>query len=138
MKVRDITLATALSMVLSSAVFAQTTSTSTTGSSSPGANDFFGSSVGGGSSSDNAAGTVTSNAGPTDYTADEKRMQKKYKANVRSAQALIAKGERMMKSKEEKLAKKGKIFKEIGEKRLAELKANSPFPELADRPGKRL
>jgi 3-oxoacyl-ACP reductase-like protein len=106
-----------------------------------GTNDFFGSSIGGGQDPNavpgaNAAAQAAANAGG-DYTVDEKRMQKKFKSNVRSAQDLIAKGTKMMKSKDQKTSKKGKIFKEIGEKRLAELKANSPFPEVADRPDKK-
>jgi len=65
---------------------------------------------------------------PGDYTDDEKRMQKKYKASVSHARGLIAKGDRMMKSNVEKESKKGRILKEIGEKRLAELEANNPIP----------
>ncbi len=34
----------------------------------------------------------------------------------------------MMKSPDQKESKKGKILKEIGEKRLAELEANNPIP----------
>ena len=67
-----------------------------------------------------------------DFTGDEKRMQKKYKDNINNAKGLIAKGERMMKdsgnNQKDANYKKGKIFKEIGEKSLAELKANNPFP----------
>ncbi len=118
-----------------------------TSAAQAGTNDFFGSSLG--STDPSTAGAVApppgaaaaastlSNSG-SDYTADEKRMQKKYKSNLASAQKLIAKGEMMMKSKDDKAAKKGKIFKEIGEKRLAELKANSPFPEVAEKPGKKV
>jgi hypothetical protein len=68
-----------------------------------------------------------------DYTADEKRMQKKFKGNVQHAKDLIEKGESMMKSAKgntsHKDYKKGKIVKEIGEKTLTELQANNPFPE---------
>ena len=99
-----------------------------------GPNDFFGGNVGG--ANESAQGAQTLQAPPTsapggDYTVDEKRMQKKFKANVKDAMALIAKAEAMMKSSDTKLAKKGKIMKEIGEKRLAELRANNPFPEIA-------
>ncbi len=68
-----------------------------------------------------------------DYTSDEKRMQKKYKENVNHAKGLIEKGDSMMKTAKgntsHKDYKKGKIIKEIGERRLAELQANNPFPE---------
>jgi hypothetical protein len=73
-----------------------------------------------------------------DYTSDEKRVQKKFKSSLDHARKLIAKGESMMKSKAEKEAKKGKILKEIGERRLAELRANNPFPEIAGREPKKL
>lgn len=101
-----------------------------------GPNDFFGGNIGG--ASDNSQGSQAAiNAPPTtapggDYTADEKRMQKKYKANIKDAEKLIAKAEGMMKSSDKKLSKKGKILKEIGEKRLAELKTNNPFAEIAN------
>lgn len=131
-----------------------------------GANDFFGSALGsagaaasgpvGGSPETQQGGAaivnqtqgvgaagasgsgINTNAPGGDYTSDEKRVQKKYRANVRQAQQLIAKGEGMMKSKDEKDAKKGRILKEIGEKRLAELKASNPFPEIAGREPKKL
>ena len=49
-----------------------------------------------------------------DYTSDEKRMQAKYKANVRHAKGLIAKGDSMMKgangNTNHKDYKKGKLF----------------------------
>ncbi|MCC6978025.1 MAG: hypothetical protein IT343_06865 [Candidatus Melainabacteria bacterium] len=112
-----------------------------------GPNDFFGSTMPAGqmpdphgTSTDNfsmptnakgvqAAGQeMMNNAPPADYTEDEKRMQKKYKASVSHARGLIAKGDKMMKSPVEKESKKGRILKEIGEKRLAELEANNPIP----------
>lgn len=101
-----------------------------------GPNDFFGGNIGG-SSETAQGGQAAVNPPPTtapngDYTGDEKRMQKKYKANVKDAERLIAKAEDMMKSADKKLAKKGKILKEIGEKRLADLKANNPFAEIAN------
>ena len=106
-----------------------------------GPNDFFGSSVG---NPDNSPGTMAANnalnaannSQAPDYTGDEKRMQKKYKENVKCAEKLIAKGEAMLKDKDVKTAKKGKIFKEIGERRLAELKANSPLQQVAGDPSK--
>jgi hypothetical protein len=109
-----------------------------------GPNDFFGGNIG--NSADTAQGSqaaVNNAAAPNmtapggDYTVDEKRMQKKYRANVADAQKLIAKAEAMMKSADVKLSKKGKIMKEIGERRLADLKANNPFPEIANS-GKKL
>jgi hypothetical protein len=106
-----------------------------------GPNDFFGSSMPQGQMSDPSsapgqfatpgqakAADMLNGAGPGDYTDDEKRMQKKYKVSVSHAKGLIAKGDRMMKSPDQKESKKGKILKEIGEKRLAELEANNPIP----------
>lgn len=102
-----------------------------------GSNDFFGSSPSGAGNNDNRVpGAVAAeqalNNNPADYTADEKRMQKKYKLNMVLAQRLVTKGEQMMKygekKKDQKSLKKGKILKEIGEKRLAELKENNPLP----------
>jgi hypothetical protein len=75
-------------------------------------------------------------AGPSDYSDDEKRMRKKYRGNMNHAKDLIDKGNAMMKEGEkkhdDKEYKKGKIFKEIGEKTLADLEANSPFPSKDD------
>ncbi len=72
-----------------------------------------------------------------DFTGDEKRMQKKYKANVNNAKGLIEKGTQMMESAGKNTTtavyKKGKILKEIGEKALAELKANNPFAGQKDK-----
>jgi len=65
-----------------------------------------------------------------DNTTDEKRMQKKYKANLSHFKDLISKGDSMMKSapnKEDKTYKKGKILKEMGEKHLADIQASTPF-----------
>ncbi len=74
----------------------------------------------------------SANAMSGDFTGDEKRMQKKYKDNINHAKGLITKGTRMMEAsgnnQNDPGYKKGKIFKEIGEKDLAELKANNPFP----------
>lgn len=107
-----------------------------------GPNDFFGSAMPAGQLADPngtgnyatpgaaraAAETMGGTNGPSDYTEDEKRMQKKYKASVKHAKGLIEKGAAMMKSQVEKDVKKGKVLKEIGEKRLAELEANNPIP----------
>lgn len=113
-----------------------------------GPNDFFGSNLPAGSMPDpnSTGGNVPGSGGayatpgqakaqdmlggtaPSDYTDDEKRMQKKYKASIAHAKGLIAKGDRMMKSTDEKESKKGKVIKDIGEKRLAELEANNPIP----------
>jgi len=88
-----------------------------------------------GSSNINSGGLP--GAGP-DNTADEKRMQKKYKANIAYFKVLITKGEAMMKNApnpQDKNYKHGKILKETGEKHLAELQTSSPFqldPTLAD------
>lgn len=98
-----------------------TSSSSSTGSSKPSPGMAQGSSNGG------------------DYTSDEKRMQAKYKSNIKHAKGLIEKGDAMMKScngnTSHKDYKKGKIWKEIGEKSLADLSANNPFPE-AEKPVK--
>lgn len=106
-----------------------------------GPNDFFGSTMPAGQMVDPnsapgqfatpgqaKAGDMLNQSNPGDYTDDEKRMQKKFKASISHARGLIAKGERMMKSPDQKESKKGKILKEIGEKRLAELEANNPNP----------
>lgn len=109
-----------------------------------GSNDFFGSSVPaastpGGGSTDRPPGVAAAEqqalkAQGGEYTSDEKRMQKKFKANLRAAQDLISKAERMMKDgekkKDDKMVKKGKILKEVAEKRVAELKEQNPFPEI--------
>ena len=101
-----------------------------------GPNDFFGTSVPESAqppASQARQAPANPYADPTvpqgDYTADEKRMQKKFKASIVHARGLVAKGERMMKSPDEKESKKGRILKEIGEKRLAELEANNPNPK---------
>lgn len=87
----------------------------------------------GGDPSQPIAPAAATNQLPADYTDDEKRMQKKYKEKIRHARSLITKGERMMKSgqtgKDDKVFKRGKVIKEIGERQLAELTANNPFPE---------
>lgn len=86
------------------------------------------------SSSSPSPGMASGNSNGGDYTSDEKRMQNKYKDNVKHAKALIAKGESMMKNANgnvnHKEYKKGKIYKEIGEKSLADLTSNNPFPEV--------
>lgn len=103
-----------------------------------GPNDFFGG-PGSMSSPSAAAGSeaaqnalVDSQPQPGDFTDDEKRMQKKYQEKVKHAKSLIAKGELMMKKgegKDDKAFKKGKVIKLIGERELAELQANNPFPD---------
>lgn len=107
-----------------------------------GPNDFFGAGGGGQlpggppGGMDPGAGytppTGSSGASRTDFTDDEKRMRRKYKKQVKDVKDLIVKGTNMMKDGEKrhdnKVYKKGKIFKEIGEKQLAELEANNPFP----------
>lgn len=107
-------------------------------------NNFFGTSVPGqgditqpppGASA--AANQVT--GGNAEWTDDEKRMRKKYNANISSAKKLVAKAVAMIKvgetKNDDKVVKKGKILKDIGERRLAELKASSPYPELAGKAG---
>ena len=128
-------LSTAFSMLISMPLIA----------SAQGSNDFFGSSVpsggGGGSQIERPPGVAAAEqqalksgggGGGTDYTSDEKRMQKKFKANLRAAEELISKAERMVKDgekkKDDKMVKKGKILKEVAEKRVAELKENNPVP----------
>ncbi len=101
-----------------------------------GPNDFFGSTMPGGApSASNPPPTGNAGMGGAgDYSDDEKRMQKKYKANMQRYKDLISKGESMMKKGEsshnDKLFKRGKILKEIGERNLSELQANNPFPDI--------
>lgn len=109
----------------------------TTAPALSGPNDFFGGSIPPAAGGDPlSGGGMPAPAMPpgADYSDDEKRMQKKYKASVSHAKELIAKGDRMIKEGQtkqiDKIYKKGKIIKEIGEKRLAELQANNPLPEL--------
>lgn len=111
-----------------------------------GSNDFFGSQVPE-TSPASAAATKAAQSNPYadpsvpqgDYTADEKRMQKKYKTSITHCKGLIAKGTKMMEGgpggKNDKAYKKGKILKEIGEKQLAELAANNPLTEILDDKG---
>lgn len=101
-------------------------------------NDFFGSSVpGSGSNIERPPGVQAAEQqalqnSHAEYTSDEKRMQKKFKANLKAAQELVTKGEKMLKDgekkKDDKLQKKGKILKEVGEKRVQELKDSNPSP----------
>jgi hypothetical protein len=108
-----------------------------------GSNDFFGSQVPESSPVNTPKQTSNPYADPTvpqgDFTADEKRMQKKYKASITHCKGLIAKGTKMMESgqrgKNDKEFKKGKILKEIGEKQLAELAANNPLADILDDKG---
>lgn len=120
-----------------------------------GPNDFFGSSgtptVGAddskspsGSAASSASGSP-SEATPTparsatsDFTADEKQMQKHYKERVKHAQELIARADKMMKDKNSKMFKRGQVLKAIAEKDLENLKSNNPIPDahkkLEDKP----
>jgi hypothetical protein len=107
-------------------------------------NDFFGSSVlpssgtGAGSAIERPPGVAAAEqqalkAGTTDLTSDEKRMQKKYKANMRAAADRLAKAEKMIldgkKKNDEKAVKKGQVLKMVAEKALNELKLNNPLPD---------
>ena len=110
-----------------------------------GSNDFFGSSVlspaspgSSGAPIERPPGVAAAEqqalkAGSTDLTQDEKRMQKKYKANMHAASDLVAKAEKMIldgtKKKDDKSIKKGQVLKLVAEKRLNELKQNNPLPE---------
>lgn len=77
--------------------------------------------------------TTPSKPSAADFTGDEKRMQRKYKDNLANAKRLITRGTGMMNSAggnvNNAAYKKGKILKEIGEKTLADLTANNPFPD---------
>lgn len=106
-----------------------------------GANDFFGTQVPeGGAAQAQTRQPANPYADPTspqgDFTTDEKRMQKKYRASIQHAKGLIAKGERMMEAGQrghkDKEFKKGKILKEIGQRQLAELTANNPLADIID------
>jgi hypothetical protein len=97
-------------------------------------NNFFGSSLPGNvPSASNPPATGGGAPGGGDYSDDEKRMQKKFKASVQHAKELVTKGDLMMKKGEskhdDKMYKKGKIVKEIGEKQLNDLQANNPLPD---------
>lgn len=107
-----------------------------------GSNDFFNSSpsagTGGGSNIERPPGVQAAEqqalqAAHGEYTQDEKRMQKKFKANLRAAQDLVTKGEKMLKDAEKKndakMKKKGMILKEVGEKRVKELKESDPMAD---------
>lgn len=80
----------------------------------------------------NQAGADPGNFKMGDFTDDEKRMQHKYRDSIKHAKDLINKGTTMMdhgkKTNNDKEFKKGKIFKEIGDRQLGELNANNPFP----------
>lgn len=102
-----------------------------------GPNDFFGTSVPSGAQA--APGPEANPYADTtmpegDFTEDEKRMQKRYKAKVKHAKNLIAKGKKMIasgqKKNNKKMLKKGKIFLDIGERELKELAANNPLSNL--------
>jgi hypothetical protein len=123
-------------------------------------NNFFGSNPGGGASQinsnqqgngskedDGAAGPgipLMNGALPPpapsggDFTQDEKRMQRKYRGNLHNAQDLIHRGEAMMNAagnnKDSKDYKRGKVLKDIGEKSLADLKANNPYDVDKEKP----
>jgi hypothetical protein len=91
-------------------------------------------SIGGNDNAQSApAPSATSGSVPSsgmDNTADEKRMQRKYKANLAHMRDLVDKGSAMMKQAKnpnDKMYKKGKILKEMGEKHLADMQANNPF-----------
>jgi len=109
-----------------------------------GANDFFGNSLPASGGSEPVGGSAAASPGElvppgmgganaNDLSGDEKRMQKKYREMLKHCQSLIARGDRMIKDgearKDEKMAKKGKVLKGIGERQFAEFKANSPLPE---------
>ena len=100
-----------------------------------GPNDFFGGNAPGGDPSMGLPPPGQPQA-PGDLTDDEKQMRKKFKANLKHANQLVAKGEAMMKAgtkkKNDKSFKKGKILKEIGEKRLAELNEKNPLTSELD------
>ena len=111
-----------------------------------GPNDFFGTSVPDGTSPTTGAGRPITQAPANpyadpqvpqgDFTSDEKRMQKKYKASIQNAKSLIAKGDKMMEAGQrghkDKEFKKGKILKEIGERQLSELSANNPLADILE------
>ncbi len=67
-----------------------------------------------------------------DFTEDEKRVQHKWQDRIANDHRLISTGERMMhgakNNPKDKNYQKGKVMKSIGEKDLADLKQNSPFP----------
>ena len=152
MKVSSLCLSVMICLSVATSAYAQTNNffgsgLGPTGAGGP-ANAAASGNIGGPNDGAQGAGQVGSQGGFKDslgtnvpqgeYSADEKRVQKKYKSNLASARKLVAKGEEMMRSKDEKQAKKGKIIKDIGERRIAELKANNPFPEVASREPKKV
>lgn len=113
------------------------------GPAQAGPNDFFGgpgttSTPSAAAGAEAAQNQLVDSPQPGDFTDDEKRMQKKYQEKIRHAKSLIEKGETMMKrgeGKDDKAFKKGKVFKQIGERELAELQANNPFPDKDKKAG---
>ncbi|MBX9940461.1 MAG: hypothetical protein K2Y32_14475 [Candidatus Obscuribacterales bacterium] len=107
-----------------------------------GTNDFFGNSIPtvgdpSGStrpaaSSSSSPSEISSSPSASEFTDDEKRMQKKYKLAIKHAQTLIAKADKMIKDgearKDNKLLKKGQVLKGVGERALENLKTNNPLP----------
>jgi hypothetical protein len=81
-----------------------------------------------GNKSKGSNGSPGATAPPGDYTTDEIRMQGRYNDDCNNARALISRGTKMMKSGNSKAQKKGLILKQIGEKDLARLRDNNPFP----------
>lgn len=118
MKIRKVLAAIAFSLLLAPC----------TSAIAGGPNDFFGGAVPGAASD---AADKAAAGGGGDYTEDEKRMQKKFKGNMQHARDLIKKAEQMIaagtKAHDDKLIKKGKILKEIGEKNVSSLEENNPF-----------
>jgi hypothetical protein len=76
-----------------------------------------------------------------DFTEDEKRVQHKWQDRIASDHRLIDRGEKMMKAAHDnpksKDFQKGKVLKSIGEKDLADMKQNSPFPSPSIEEGKK-
>lgn len=101
-----------------------------------GPNDFFGGVPGAAGGADAAASAAPMAPPSGDYSEDEKRMQKKYKQSIVHAKDLIEKGEIMLKKgqnkRDNRMIKKGQIFKEIGEKQLADLQNNNPFETMSN------
>jgi hypothetical protein len=94
--------------------------------------------AGSGAAQDDTPGgnTVTKQPGANgDFTPDEKRIRKKYNAALANAQGVINRATNIMAknppgSKEYRHAQ---ISKEVGEKSLAELKANDPYPDSKEK-----
>lgn len=110
-----------------------------------GPNDFFGASPSSSNDEKSSPSSSSASGSPSEstpapsksgaeFTADEKQMQKRYKARVKHAQDLLARAEKMIKDggngKNNKMFKRGQVLKGIAERDLENLKSNNPLPDV--------